>query len=197
VPSGYLKLRTAWFDPVTLSLRGGLAYLDAKAIAELADDDAEASALSSTADVAVSYLISPEVTASFGLDWAHLDAVGKRKDPSASIQGASTSHTVSVRAFGEWRFTRVFAMTFLVRYLVYQSPLETTSTTETGNVTGEEDLTVNSTGGLRRLLLARPRARDVRALADPRSRLRVPFRSLLMGEARTQMKTSLACSLVP
>jgi hypothetical protein len=145
IPSGYLKLRTSWFDPVTISLRAGLAYIDAKAIAELADDSADGSALSTTADLTASYQIDERFTVSLGLDYAHLGAVGSAKETTTSVEGAGAAHTYSTRLFGEWRFTRVFAMTLLLRYLVYQSPIDTTSTTETESVTVDSHLSAEST----------------------------------------------------
>ncbi len=145
IPSGYLKLRTSWFDPLTFSARGGIAYIDGKAVAELADDTASASAFSTTIDFAASYQINDQFTVSLGLDYAHLGAVGENNAEASSIEGASTAHTYSVRAFGEWRLTRVFALTLLFRYLIYQSPIDTDSTVESDGVTIEEDLTAEST----------------------------------------------------
>ena len=145
VPTGYLKLRTSWFDPVTVSLRGGLAYINAKAIAELADDDAEASALSETADLTASYRIDDRFTVSLGFDYAHLSAVGTAGETTTSVEGAGTAHTYSTRLFGEWRFTRVFALTLLARYLIYQSPIDTKSQTTTDSITVDTDLSAETT----------------------------------------------------
>jgi len=145
VPTGYLKLRTSWFDPVTVSLRGGLAYIDAKAIAKLADDSADASALSETADLTVSYQIDERLTLSLGFDYAHLSAVGSGAEATTSVEGAGTSHTYSTRLFGEYRFNRVFALTLLARALIYQSPIDTTSTTESEIVTVESNLSAETT----------------------------------------------------
>jgi len=145
VPNGYLKLRTSWFDPVTIALRGSLMYIDAKAIAELADDSSDASALSTTADVTGSYLVNAQFSVSLGLDWAYIASVGSGNNETTSIEGASTAHTTSGRALGEWRLTRVFALTFLFRYLIYQSPLDSSGTAESENITVEEDLTATST----------------------------------------------------
>lgn len=145
VPTGYLKLRTSWFDPVTVSLRGGLAYINAKAIAELADDDADASALSETADLTASYRIDDRFTLSLGFDYAHLSAVGTAGETTTSVEGAGTAHTYSTRLFGEWRFTRVFALTLLARYLIYQSPIDTKSQTTSDSVTVDTDLSAETT----------------------------------------------------
>lgn len=144
VPSGYLKLRTSWFDPLTFSGRAGLAYIDAKAVARLADDSASGSALSITADFAASYQINERFTLSLGFDYARLAAVGSAGQATA-IEGASKSDTYSTRLFGEWRFTRVFAMTLLARYLVYQSPFDTAASASSDAVTVESDLSAEST----------------------------------------------------
>jgi hypothetical protein len=145
IPSGYLKLRTSWFDPLTFSGRAGLMYIDAKALTELADEAAEASALSTTADFAASYQINERFTLSLGFDYAHIGAVGSKDDTVSTIEGASTTDTYSTRLFGEWRFNRVFAMTLLLRYLVYQSPFDTSSSASSDNVTVESDLSAEST----------------------------------------------------
>jgi len=145
VPNGYLKLRTSWFDPVTISARGGIAYIDAKAIAKLADESADASALSTTADFDASWQINEKFTLTAGLDYAHVGAVGSGSDKATKVEGASTAHTYSTRLFGEWRFTRVFAMTLLARYLIYQSPIDTSSSTQSESVSVETDLSANST----------------------------------------------------
>jgi hypothetical protein len=145
IPSTYLKLRTSWFDPLTFSARGGLMYIDAKALTELADETATGSALSVTADFTASYQINERFTLSLGLDYAHLAAVGNAGDQATSIEGASTTDTYSTRLFGEWRFTRVFAMTLLLRYLVYQSPFDTSSSADSDAVSVESDLSAEST----------------------------------------------------
>ncbi|HWP08186.1 MAG TPA: hypothetical protein VNN72_20730 [Polyangiaceae bacterium] len=145
IPNGYLKLRTSWFEPLTFSVRGGLTYIDAKALAELADDSAEASALSVTSDFTASWKINEKFSLSAGFDYAHISAIGSSKDEAANIEGASTADTYSVRLFGEWRFTRVFAMTLLTRYLIYQSPIDTSSSTETDAVSVDTDLSAEST----------------------------------------------------
>jgi len=144
VPSGYLKLRTSWFGPLTLSARAGLTYIDATALAELADDTVSASALSTTADFTASYLFNEKFTLSLGFDYAHMSAVGGGGDEAAKLEGASTADTYSTRLFGEYRFNRVFAMTLLLRYLIYQSPIDTSSTANSDSVTVESDLSAQS-----------------------------------------------------
>jgi len=133
VPNGYLKLRTSWWDPITLSLRASLAYVDARAIQKLSDEPATASAISTTADIDASWRIDDRRVASLGLDYAHIHAVGDVSYHATDVQGASTAYTYSVRVFGEWRFTRVFALSLLVRYLVYQSPVQVRGSSQTGS----------------------------------------------------------------
>ena len=77
VPTVYAKLRTPTFSNFTLAIRADAAYIDGKAIAELADDDASASAFSRTAEIDASYRIDERFTVSLGLDYAKLqDAAG-------------------------------------------------------------------------------------------------------------------------
>jgi hypothetical protein len=145
IPSVYAKLRTPTWGSFTLAIRGSAAYVAGTAIAELADEDASASALSTTADIDASYLIDDRFTVSLGLDYAKLRAVGASEDEAASIEGASTAHTYSIRAFGEWRVTRVTAVTLLFRYLLYQSPISVDSSTDSDAVTVEGDLSAEAT----------------------------------------------------
>jgi len=71
--------------------------------------------------------------------------VGSSGDQATAIEGASTSDTYSTRLFGEWRFNRVFAMTLLLRYLIYQSPFDTSASASSDAVTVESDLSAEST----------------------------------------------------
>lgn len=144
VPNGYVKVRTPGLDPITVSLRGGVAYLDATAIAELADEDATGNAVSLTADLASSYLIDERFSVSLGLDYAHLLATGGVDETASSVQGASSADTYSVRALGEWRLTRVFALTLLARFLIYQSPVSADAQTESEAVSVDADLSGES-----------------------------------------------------
>jgi hypothetical protein len=145
VPNLYLKLRTTWWDPVTFSLRGSLAYIDAKAIAQLADEQANGSAVSITADLTASWRIDARYSVSLGLDYAHLQATGQTTSEATSVEGASVANTYSVRAFGEWRLTRVFALTLLFRYLVYQSPIRASVDSRSRTITTSGDLSAETT----------------------------------------------------
>ena len=145
VPSVYLKLRTPTWEKFTLSIRGDATYISGTAVAELSDDDASAAAIGTTADIGLSYLIDERFTASLGLDYAHLRAVGESSDEATSVEGASAAHTYSVRALGEWRLTRVFALTLLFRYLIYQSPISADANSDSDSVTVETDLSAEAT----------------------------------------------------
>jgi hypothetical protein len=145
VPSAYFKVRSFWDGPFTLALRGGLTYLDATALAHLADSTAQGSAMSYVAEIDGSYKIDCQFTVSLGLDWARIQAVGSAGDQTTSVEGASTAHTYSLRALGEWRLTDVIAVNLLLRYLIYQSPISADATSETPAVTVTESMTAEST----------------------------------------------------
>lgn len=145
IPSVYAKLRTPTWENLTVSIRADAAYIAGTAIAELADEEASASAISTTADIGVSWRIDDQWSVSAALDYAKLRAVGETSDEAASVEGASTAHTYSVRAFGEWRLTRVFAVTLLFRYLLYQSPISADTSSESDAVSVEGDLSAEST----------------------------------------------------
>jgi len=144
VPSAYAKFRTPWFDPVTVSLRFGAAYLPEAAVIELSDGSASGSAVSLTADMTASYFIDERFTVSVGVDWAHLQATAEGEE-TTSMQGASSAHTYSTRAFGEWRLTRTFALSLLTRVLIYQSPVNASATSESDAVSVDAELSGEGT----------------------------------------------------
>ena len=143
VPNLYAKVRSPWSSPFQLALGGSLLYVNAKALAQLADQSADGYGISTTASLDSSYRFNERFSLSLGFDYAHLGLYGE--DPEASIEGASTTHTYSTRLFGEWRFTRVFALSLLFRYLVYQSPTSAEGTSDNGAVMVTSDLTVEPT----------------------------------------------------
>lgn len=145
IPNVYAKVRSPWKGPLTLAAAGSFLYVDGKAIAQLADKSASASAISTTAEFDVSYRFDLPFTLSLGFDYAHLRAVGGKNDEATSIEGASSGHTYSVRALGEWRLNRVFALSLLFRYLIYQSPINVSSTTSDSAITVTSDLSAEST----------------------------------------------------
>jgi hypothetical protein len=144
VPNGYLKLKSFWGGPFTLALGGGATYIDARAIAQLANKNASASAVSTVAELDASYRFDERFSLSLGFDYAHISAVGDSKDQATSVEGASTAHTYSTRLFGEWRLSRVFAVTLLLRYLIYQSPVSADSTSDSSSITVTTDLSAES-----------------------------------------------------
>ncbi|HEY0466985.1 MAG TPA: hypothetical protein VGC79_22435 [Polyangiaceae bacterium] len=146
VPSVYLKARSPWSGPLQLALGGSLLYVNGKAIAQLADKDAAASAISTSAEFDASYRFDERFSLSLGLDYAHLAAIGDNGSGEAtSVEGASTAHTYSTRLLGEWRLSRVFALSLLFRYLIYQTPISVDSTSSDGGVTVDTDLSAEST----------------------------------------------------
>ena len=144
IPNGYLKLKSFWRGPFTLALGGGATYIDARAIAKLADENASASAVSTVAELDASYRFDDRFSLSLGFDYAHVSAVGSNNSEATSLEGASTAHTYSTRLLGEWRLSRVFALTLLLRYLIYQSPVSADSTTEDSSITVTTDLSAQS-----------------------------------------------------
>jgi len=145
VPNVYLKVRSPWKGPLTLALGGSATYVNAKALAQLADKDADGSALSTTAEFDASYRFDDRFSLSLGFDFATLRAFGGAKEQTDSVEGAATGHTYSARALGEWRLSRVFALSLLFRYLIYQSPYEVNATSDTPAVTVTSDLSAEST----------------------------------------------------
>jgi hypothetical protein len=145
IPNGYLKLRSFWGGPFTLALGGGLTYIDGKAVAKLADKTASASALSTVAELDASYRFNERFTLSLGFDYAHLRAIGNSGDQATSVEGASTAHTYSTRLFGEWRLSRVFALTLLLRYLIYQSPVDANATSNSSSISVTANVSAQST----------------------------------------------------
>src|SRR3954471_6986612 len=144
IPNGYLKLKSFWGGPFTLALGAGAAYIDGRAIAKLADKNPSGSAVSTVAELDASYRFDERFSLSLGFDYAHVRAVGNTNDEATSLEGASTAHTYGTRLFGEWRLTRVFALTLLLRYLIYQSPVSADSTTESPPITVTTDLSAQS-----------------------------------------------------
>lgn len=145
VPNVYAKARSPWKGPVTLAVGGSFLFVDGKAIAQLADKSASASAISTTAEFDASYRFDAPFTLSLGFDYAHLRAVGGKNDEATSIEGASSGHTYSARALGEWRLSRVFALSLLFRYLIYQSPINLDSSSSDRAVTITSNLSAEST----------------------------------------------------
>ena len=145
VPNVYLKARGPWSGPFALALGGSLTYVNAKALAQLADKDASGSAISTTAELDASYRFDERFSLSLGLDYAHLRAIGGSGEQTDSVEGAATGHTYSARALGEWRLSRVFALSLLFRYLIYQSPYKVNATSDTPPVSVSGDISAEST----------------------------------------------------
>jgi len=145
IPNVYAKVRSPWSGPLTLALGGSFLYVDGKAIAQLADKSASASAVSTTAEIDASYRFDDRFSLSIGLDYARLRAIGGKNDEATSVEGASMGHTYSTRLLGEWRLSRVFALSLLFRYLIYQSPYSVESSSSDSAITITSDLSAEST----------------------------------------------------
>ena len=145
VPSVYLKARSPWKGPLALAIGGSAMYVNAKALAQLADENASGSAVSTTAEFDASYRFDDRFSLSFGFDYAHLRLIGDTADQSTQIEGASAAHTYSTRLLGEWRLSRVFALTLLARALIYQSPVSADSTSSNNAVTVTSNLSAEPT----------------------------------------------------
>lgn len=150
VPNGYLKLRSWWSGPITLALRGGLLFIDGTAVAELADEDASASVLETSAEADISFRFGRAITLSAGVDYNHLHAVGDTEQAATQIEGASTADTWNSRLFLEWHLTRVFSLTVLLRYLIYQGPVDADADLEGTVVSIEGDLSAGTSVPRRR-----------------------------------------------
>lgn len=143
VPNVFVKARTPWSGPLTLALGGSITYVNAKALAQLPDSNVHASAVSTTASFDTSYRLDERFSLSLGFDYAHLNVIGGEE--AADVEGASTAHTYSTRLLGEWRLSRVFAVTLLFRYLMFQTPISADGTSNSGSVTITSDLSVEPT----------------------------------------------------
>jgi hypothetical protein len=150
VPNAYLKLRSWWSGPLTLATRGGVMYIDGSAVDELADGDATASMTVLSGQVDASVRINPQLTLSLGLDLTHIHAGGAGSDSATSVEGASTADTIGSRIFLEWRLTRVFSPTLLVRYVVSQSPIAVDADYATAGISVDTNLSTETSASTRR-----------------------------------------------
>jgi hypothetical protein len=150
VPNGYIKLRSWWSSPLTLALRAGALYVSNGAVEELTGGEASGSLASLTAEVNASLLVHRRLTVSLGADLTRIEATGNEADSATSIEGAAVSDNLMTRLFVEWRLTRVFSLTFLLRYIAYQSPMETEARYEGEDLTLSSDLTASTSVPRRR-----------------------------------------------
>lgn len=141
IPNAYLKMGTSRRVPLALAGRAGVTYVDDSAISKMSHNQASASAIAYAAEVDASLRLGSAFTLTLGGDYNHLSAVGGGTDHvAASIEGASTADTWSARLLTEWHLTHSFELSLLVRYLIYQSPLNADVETESEAVSVEGDL---------------------------------------------------------
>jgi hypothetical protein len=151
IPSVYVKGRS-WFEgPVTIALRGGAVYIDAKALAKLAEDSATAGALALSGELDLSYRFDERFSLTLGATSNTIHAAGGGDDRATEVEGAAVADTTAMFLFGEWRLSRVFALTLLSQVLVYQSPYETSATGSGPGYEIESELSVQNGANQSRL----------------------------------------------
>jgi hypothetical protein len=141
IPNGYIKMGTSNRAPLALAGRAGITYIDDTAIRKLSHNQATANGIAYAAEIDASVRLGSAFTLTLGGDYNHLSAVGSGTDHVASsIEGASTADTWSARLLTEWHLTHSFELSLLVRYLIYQSPLNADVQTESDSVSVDGDL---------------------------------------------------------
>jgi len=123
IPNGYIKIGSSRRSRFALAGRAGFTFIDGKGIAELAHKDASASASAFASEIDASLRATPGLFLSLGVDYNHIHAVGDAEDLASSLEGASTADTWSTRLLTEWHLSHSFSLSLLLRYLIYQSPL--------------------------------------------------------------------------
>jgi hypothetical protein len=141
MPNLYLKARSWWSGPLTLAVRGGFLYVDGSGIADMANVDASGNATILRSELDLSLRLHPRIRLSLGYDYTHVVAVGGGSDVATAVEGAAMTDTGTVRLFSQWQLTDVFGLTFLARYVAYQSPYATDVSTDSPGVSIEGDLT--------------------------------------------------------
>ena len=141
IPNGYIKMGTSNRAPLALGGRAGLTYVDESAISKMSNNQASANAIAYAAEIDASLRLGSAFTLTLGGDYNHISAVGGGTDHVASsIEGASTADTWSTRLLTEWHLTHSFELSLLVRYLIYQSPLNADIATDSDSVSVDGDL---------------------------------------------------------
>jgi hypothetical protein len=141
IPNGYIKMGTSSRAPLALAGRAGVTYVDDGAISKLSHNQASANGIAYAAEVDASLRLGSGFTLTLGGDYNHISAVGSGTDHVASsIEGASTADTWSARLLTEWHLTHSFELSLLVRYLIYQSPLNADVATQSNAVSVNGDL---------------------------------------------------------
>jgi hypothetical protein len=144
IPTLYVKGRS-WFEgPVTIGLRGSAVYVDAKALAKLAEDSATAGAIALGGELDITYRFDERFSLTLGGTSNTIHAAGGGSEPASEIEGAAVADTSAMFLFGEWRLSRVFALTLLSQVLIYQSPYETTAEASGPGYEVESELSVQS-----------------------------------------------------
>jgi hypothetical protein len=147
LPNVYLKARSWWSGPLTLAVRGSTMYVAGEAVERLASGDASGSMTTLSAEGDLSLLVHRHLTVSLGAEFTHIRANGNDTGDSAtSIEGAVAADNLMSRLFVEWRLSRVFSLTLLVRYMIQQSPVAADTTLEGSDISIDAQLTAENTG---------------------------------------------------
>jgi hypothetical protein len=145
VPSAYLKLRSWWSGPFVMAVRGGFTYIGSKGIEELSDGQTSASAGIYAVELDSSLRISPTFTLHLAGDYNHVQAIGDADELANSIEGATTADTWSARLMAELQLSHSFLLNLMVRYLIYQSPVNADVSTDSPSTSVEGDLSGEGT----------------------------------------------------
>jgi hypothetical protein len=126
VPNVQLKVRPIAFRPFTLAVRGGFYYASLRGVA----DEGGGSAFL----VPISAYASSDITDAFSLHgevtYTRLIVTGDATIDELTIQGGGIANTVQLGLMGEYRVTRVTALTLRARWQVFQSPLQIHSSSQ-------------------------------------------------------------------
>jgi hypothetical protein len=202
LPNVYLKARSWWSGPLTLALRGSTMYVASEAVEQLASGDASGSVTALSAEADLSLLVHRRLTVSLGAELTFIRANGNDTEESAtSVEGAVAADNLMSRLFVEWRLSRVFSLTLLVRYMLVQSPVAADTTFEGSGVTVDARLTADTTAEHRGFSVVPRRVRVGQLGALARRRVRsaaTPGRGHhhRTGPARGRLRSGLPLRLV-
>jgi hypothetical protein len=131
--SGFIKLRAPWEGPLALSVRVGVAYLDASSVASDVSSGraTRADVLAVPFELAVSYEVSDSVTQSLELSCVAMK-VGASERNAATGGGSATTSNMSVSSLLEVRLSPMLAVTLVGRLLAFQSAARITAHLERG-----------------------------------------------------------------
>jgi hypothetical protein len=121
VPNGFLKFRAPLEGDLALSLRVNGMYIDADTLANryIQNSGGDASLFVFPLEAAASYRLNRRFTQSVEATYVLVAAEGG-EETDADIRGAAVMSNLTLSTLSELRLTRVFALTLLVRAMVYR-----------------------------------------------------------------------------